>query len=55
MKTKHTLPIKEENDTLVQARIPSEYVKVLRKKGVSIPEFIRQAIKQAALDIKKLS
>jgi len=49
-KPKYTATIAEDNDALVQARVPKKYVYMLKAKGVKIPALIRSAIKAAALD-----
>ena len=49
-KPKYIVTLTEDNDALVQARVPKKYVNMLKAKGVKIPALIRSAIKAAALD-----
>lgn len=47
------LPIKNEK-TLIQARVPSHELELLKSHNVDIPELVRQAVHQAFLQIKKV-
>ena len=46
----YIVTLTEDNDALVQARVPKKYVNMLKAKGIKIPSLIRSAIKAAALD-----
>ena len=42
------LPKKSKKDALVQARVSSDHVMILRDAGIHIPDLIRQALAMAA-------
>ena len=43
---------KKETKKLVQSRVPERELRILQQAGVDIPELIRQAVAQAAAQIK---
>lgn len=51
-KSKYPIPVAEDNDGLVQARVPKKHIYYLKANGVKIPALIRAAIRSAINDLK---